>query len=197
MRPPVDSLQGQTNGHAGPAWSGRAQRTLAAALAQASEWRVGVRDAVRVIGSEGGWDAVSVWVRDERRPQLKCAAMWLPDGADGKAEFETRTWQRPSSISGSELGHVFCSGETAWLTGIAESDDDRLLSAVEVGMNTALLVPVSVGSASIATLELLSRRGGAPHEDVAAAITAVALQLGHFWHLLKVGAEPHWRLGKF
>lgn len=179
-----------------PTWSGHAQHTLTAALAHASEWRTGLRDAVKVLGVEGGWDAVSAWLPEERRPSLKCTAMWLAE-PDGRAVFETQTWQRPHSISGTELGHVFTSGESAWLTGIAESDDDRLLTAVEEGMSTALLVPVCEGPSSLAVLELLSRRTAAPDPDVAESIAAVGLQLGHFSHLLRAGAQPHWRLGKF
>jgi hypothetical protein len=179
-----------------PSWSGHAQRALASAVAQASEWRTGVRDAVKVIGIEGGWDAVSVWVPDERRPHLKCSAMWMAE-ADGRAEFETRTWQRPHAIAETELGRAFSSGDTAWITRIGESTDDRLVTAAAEGMGTALIVPICEGGRSVAVLELLCREVAPPDEDVAASIAAVAVQLGHFWHLLRAGAAPHWRLGRF
>jgi hypothetical protein len=195
--PPVgDTARADFRPSRHPTWSGSAQRALASAVAQASEWRTGVRDAVKVIGLEGGWDAVSVWVPDERRAQLKCSAMWVAD-ADGQAEFETRTWQRPHAIAGTELGHAFSAGDAAWLTRIEESADDRLATAAAEGMGTTLIVPICEGGRSVAVLEMLCRGTAPPDEDVAASIEAVAVQLGHFWHLLRVGAAPHWRVGRF
>jgi hypothetical protein len=192
----LQALQGLQVPAGRPCWSGRAQRALSAALAQASEWRIGIRDAVKVIGSEGGWDVASVWLPDDRRPLLKCAAMWTAD-PDRRAEFETRTWQRPHSRTRTELGTAFATGEAAWLTGIEKSEDERLLMAAREGMNTALIVPVCDGGSAVAVLELLSCPAAPPDEDVAASIAAVALQLGHFWHLLRAGAEPHWHVGRF
>jgi hypothetical protein len=196
QRPQAADPQPHSSPDGGPSWSGVAQRALSAALAQASEWRTGIRDAVKVLGSEGQWDAVSVWLPDDRRPLLRCAAMWVAE-ADGRGEFETRTWQHPELVSRTELGRAFSTGAAAWLTGIARSKDERLLTVVEEGMATALVVPIRDGRSPVAVLELLSRQSATSDEEVAASIDAVALQLGHFWHLLRLGAEPHWRLGKF
>jgi hypothetical protein len=179
----------------GPHWSAAAQRTLTASLANASEWRIGLRDVVKVLGREAGWDAVCAWVPDERGRQLRCAAMWSGDG-DGLAEFETRTWQQPQSLTTSVLGRSFAAREVTRLTEIGASDDNRLQTASAEGMTSAVLVPIHSGRSGIGLLELLCRHELRPDAELAAAMDGVALQLGHFWHLLQLGAQPHWRLGR-
>ena len=59
-------------------WSAVAQHAFAVALAGASEWRVGLKDVIKVLGAEGGWDAVTAWTPDDGAV-LRCAAMWAAD----------------------------------------------------------------------------------------------------------------------
>ena len=63
-------------------------------------------------------------------------------------------------------------------------------------MRGALIVVASDGARPIAALELLTMSAAPPSADVTASIEAVALQLGHFWHLLSAGAQPKWRFGR-
>src|SRR5437588_435463 len=77
---------------AGPSWDPGAQRALTAALAQASDWREGVKAAIGVLGTSGGWDAICVWRLEDRHPWVSCFAMWTADQHRLK-EFETATWQ--------------------------------------------------------------------------------------------------------
>jgi hypothetical protein len=121
--------------------------------------------------------------------------MWSAD-ADATALFETRTWQTGEPLAASELGRAFASPDATWLTGIDHAEDRRLVSAAREGMHSAALVPVRSGSTHVALLELLSREELSPDADLAAAMDAVAVQLGHFWYLLQLVAEPHWRLGR-
>ena len=172
-------------------WSAHAQRTLAAALAGAFEWSVGLKYVVRLLGVEGKWDAVCAWRPDERRPILGCAAMWTAE--PGLAALESATWQQPLPIAGTALGRAMFATEPTNLGGIEATDDDRLITAARHGMRSALLVPLRDGRAAVGVLELLSRAEGPVGADVEAAIEAVALQLGQFWHLLRQGAEQRWR----
>ena len=75
--------------------------------------------------------------------------------------------------------------------------DSRLNAAAQEEMLTALLVPIREGVATIGLLELLSRKSMVPDTALTTSLEAVALQLAHFSHLLRLGADPHWRLGRF
>jgi GAF domain len=189
--PPLQATAADSRPH----WSSAAQRTLASTLASASEWRTGVRDVVKVLGYEAGWDAVCAWLPDDRGRLLRCAAMWTA-GPDDRDEFETRTWQKPDSIHTSELGRAFAGRDATRLTEIGAAEDERLLAASHEGMRSAVLVPVHSGRMAVGVLELLSRQELGPDAELVAAMDAVAVQLGHFWQLLRQAAEPHWRLGR-
>jgi GAF domain-containing protein len=121
--------------------------------------------------------------------------MWTADAHD-RGEFETRTWQRPYPVAGSALGHAFNARDATWLSGLENADDERLLAAAREGMRSSVLVPIRSGRTAVALLELLSRAPLQPDPELAAAMDAIALQLGHFWQLLRQGAQPHWRLGR-
>jgi hypothetical protein len=120
--------------------------------------------------------------------------MWT--AGDEFRTFETSTWQKPLPPFGTELGSVFTTSGLRWLTDFEDSDDARLRSAVEHGIHSALLVPIREAGMTIGALELLSGAIVAPDADVAAGLEAVAIQLGHFSHLLRQSAEPRWRLGR-
>jgi hypothetical protein len=179
----------------GPSWSPDAQRSLASSLAHAAEWRTGLKDAIRVVGTEAGWDVVIAWCPDERGRALRCVAMWMSAPA-GLSLFETATWQRRQSPTASLAGRTAVGEHASWFGDLGAISDAQLAAAAGEGMEGALLVPMRQGEESIGVLELLTRGRAAPPPEVATAMEAVALQLAHFEYLLRRGAEPRWRLGR-
>ena len=172
-------------------WRPAAQHELTATLTGALEWRTGLRHAVRIIGAEGGWDAVTAWLPEARKAVLRCTAMWTR-AASGLGPFETLTWQKPQPIAG-ELGRALGGAHAAWLTGLDAADDLRCASAAREGMRSAMLVPIHYGGKPIGVLELLTRAARVPDAEIAVSLEAVAVQLGHFAHLTRLGSEPRWR----
>lgn len=63
-------------------------------------------------------------------------------------------------------------------------------------MRCALLVPIRDGVSTLALLELLSSEARLPDPELLVSFEAIALQLGHFAHLLRLGAKPQWRFGR-
>jgi hypothetical protein len=175
-------------------WHPSAQRALTETLAGASEWRTGLKDAVRILGSDGGWDAVAAWAPDERGRFIRCIAMWTR--GDELRAFETSTWQKPLPHFATMLGALFTSPLSTWLTDLDEADDARLREAAGEGIRSALLIPIRDRASTIGALELLSRASAPPDSDLTASVEAVALQLGHFSHLLREGAARRWSLGR-
>jgi hypothetical protein len=179
----------------GPQWGAIDQLALTEAIAGASDWRTGVKDAVNVLGPAGGWDAICAWRPDPRDGLLHCFSMWTTD-PDSMGEFETATWQRPQRPSRTELGEALTTSELRWLTTDPDVDDPRLSAVARQGMSTAVLVPVRSGAVPVALLELMARTAIPRDPAFVTALEGVALQLGHFWHLLSAGAQPTWRLGR-
>jgi predicted nucleic acid-binding Zn-ribbon protein len=175
-------------------WDANAQRALAAALSGASEWRTGLKDVIKVLGAHGGWDAVCAWAPGERA-SLRCVAMWMRD-PDLHSAFETLTWQRPEPLAATELGRANGAGHPLVVLDLQSSDDHRMKVASGEGMGLAVLVPIRDGVSTLALLELLSTEGEQPEPEVLTALDAIALQLGHFAHLLRLGARPSWRFGR-
>jgi GAF domain-containing protein len=176
-------------------WNNDAQRELTTALASASSWRTALKDATRVVGSAAGWDMSIAWCMDERGGRYACNAMWMRN-PDELAAFETATWQRPQSASGSEVGRVALGGQSAWVGDLGRTSDPHLASAAEHGMRAAMLLPLRHGGETVGVLELCTGLDTEIDADLSAALDAVATQLAHYEHLLRLGEAPRWRTGR-
>jgi PAS domain-containing protein len=176
-------------------WSPAAQRSFSASLLASSELRSGLKEAVKELGLHGGWDAVTAWILNDREA-LTCGAMWT--ATTDLSEFDTITWQTRTAASRSILADVLPASSPTWLTSIPDDapGDPRLDKAASYGMQSAVLIPVRDGSGPLAVLELLTRTRAEEDPEVLTALEAVALQLSQFAHLLKLGAKPHWQLGR-
>jgi PAS domain-containing protein len=187
--------EGRDAASPGLTWSARSQLALTASLAAATEWRTGLRDTLRILGAEGGWEVVIAWYPDERSGKLRCVAMWM-SASEHLSLFETSTWQRRQSPTASLLGRAATGAHATWVEDLGAAPDAQLASAANEGMRGSLLVPMRHGGESSGALELLTRAAGAPDAEVIAAFEAIALQLAHFEYLLRRGAEPRWGLGR-
>jgi PAS domain-containing protein len=179
----------------GPTWDSSAQRAFTTALSQSSDWRVSVKSAIGVVGSEGGWDAVCAWQPEDLNGFASCFAMWTGEN-HRLAALETATWQRRQPLTGSTIGEALTSEESRWLTADPGAADRRLQLLAQHGIRGALIVPVKDGARPVAALELLTVGATEPSRDLVDAIETMALQLGHFSHLLSAGAQARWRFGR-
>ena len=121
--------------------------------------------------------------------------MWTNEQADFRT-FETSTWQRGEPNADGELWRALAASSTTALGTLEDSTDARMKQAAAAGMRCGVLVPVREGIQPLAVIELLSTVAMEPSEDLTTSLEAVAFQLGHFAHLLRIGATPQWRLGK-
>jgi hypothetical protein len=179
----------------GPTWGSSAQRAFTTALSQSADWRVSVKSAIGVVGSQGGWDAVCAWQPDDLNGFASCFAMWTGENRRLGA-LETATWQRRQPLTGSTIGEALTSEESGWLAADPRAADRRLQLLAQHGIRGALIVPVKDGAQPVAALELLTVGAAQPSRELVDAIETIALQLGHFSHLLSAGAQPRWRFGR-
>jgi PAS domain-containing protein len=179
----------------GVRWGTGSQRALSAALVGLTEWRAVLERAVGTIGSEGGWDATVAWCTEKPRGSMRCGAFWMRD-AGGLSTFETRTWQHVEDAATAEFGRARSRMATTCLLDLQSAEDPLLRAAAAEGIGSALLVPVSDGSETIAMLELLSRTAAAPGPELMVSLEAIALQLGAMAQLLTHADVPRWRTGR-
>ncbi len=175
-------------------WGTNAQRALSATLVGLTEWRSVLNSTVGMLGAEGGWDATIAWCPDKPRGSMRCGASWIRDPA-GLATFETRTWKHVEDVATAEFGRARNRKATTCLLDLESAEDPLLREAAAQGMGSALLVPVSDGSETIAMLELFSRTATAPNPELMVSLEAIALQLGAIAQLLRLADVPRWRMG--
>src|SRR5207253_10893461 len=129
---------------------------------------MGLKDAIKVLGSHGGWDSVTAWCPDGHGV-LRCAAMWTVE-AGRLGSFETLTWQRSERASATPLGDALLAPELTALSDLGALDGGRMSQVFEQGMRTALLVPIRDGVQPLAVLELLTQSSKPPSADLTASL---------------------------
>jgi hypothetical protein len=117
--------------------------------------------------------------------------MWTVPGS-GLGPFETVTWQHREPAGGL-LARALAGDAPTWLADLQLLQDRRATQAAGEHMRSALLLPVRDGASEVCLLELLSTAPAPDDPELTRALEAVAVQLGHFAHLLRLGASPHWR----
>ena len=178
-----------------PVWRPASQRALSAALTAVEDWRTALNQTVKVVGREGGWDAVVAWCPDKRRKFMGCVAMWTTEAANG-GTFETRVWQHRQKLPAHGGNPQHPRTRAASFVDLETADDPLLKAAAGEGMGSALLVPISDGAQLVGTLQLMSRHTASPAPELMLSLEGVALQLGAISRLLDLISTPHWHVGR-
>jgi GAF domain-containing protein len=173
-------------------WQPASQRALSAALTAVDDWRTALTQAVKIVGHEGGWDAVVAWSPDRGRKLMQCVAMW---GAETtiSGTFETRVWQHRLKLP-DERGSAWRPPAPATsLIDLETADDALLRAAASEGIGSAVFVPIHDGARLIGTLQLMSRHPAPPTVELMLSLEGVALQLATVSRLLEASSTPQWR----
>ena len=174
-----------------PRWSHSAQLHLTAAQAGCRDWHSVVTETVRIVGSEGGWEAVIAWALDQRDNHYTCRATWCR-APDRMASFETAMWQVRQAGSGSPISDVATAAEPQLLSGLDAAADPHLTTIARAGMHTVVLVPVRHGLETAAVLELCTRAELNPDPELDIAVRVIAAGLANLHQLLTTDRTPQW-----
>jgi hypothetical protein len=177
-----------------PVWQPASQRALSAALTAVEDWRTALKQTVKVVGCEGGWDVVVAWCPDKRRKFMGCVAMWTAEAANAST-FETRVWQHRQKLPARGGNSRHPPTRATSFVDLETADDPLLKAAAGEGMGSAVLVPISDGEQLIGTLQLMSRHTAPPAPELMLSLEGVALQLAAISRLLDLNSTPHWRIG--
>ncbi|MHB8692385.1 MAG: PAS domain-containing protein [Solirubrobacteraceae bacterium] len=175
-------------------WGAAQQHALSTTLARFSDWSLALREAVKTLGAQGGWDLACAWTPDERLQRLRCAATWCDPAAE-LAQLETATWQELPALHASPQGSALHDKQPQWLAEL-DPGDRRFNTASKHGMSCGLLIPVHDATAPVALVELLGRDGKPPDVEQQLAFAAIAVQLGHLCRLVRLSTEPRWGSGR-
>jgi PAS domain-containing protein len=179
----------------GPHWNAGTQRALSGALAGITEWRAALKQVVKSLGRDGGWDTAVAWCPEDRRGFMKCVAMWT-DGSPNLSNFETRTWQHRQDVGGTEFGRARNRSGATCLLELQTAEDSLLRSAAGEGMRSAVLVPIQNGTETIGMLELLSRSDAPPDGELTLFLEGIGMQLAALAQMLNFAAVPRWTTGR-
>jgi hypothetical protein len=179
-----------------PVWQPASQRALSAALTAADDWRTALEQTVKIVGSEGGWDAVVARCPDRRRQFMQCVAMCCAESTISSS-FETRVWQHRPKLPDERSSAWRPPAPATWFGDLETAEDALLRAAVGEGIGSAVLVPIHDGTQLIGTLELMSRHTTPPSVELMLSLEGVALQLAAIARLIEARDTPHWRAAGF
>ena len=171
-------------------WTTSAKLSLTAALVDCNSSRTVFAEAVRVIGSRGGWDSVIAWTLDTRAKRYTVTSMWC--ATDEMAPFENAIRQLRQDTRDSVLGRVAAGGQIKWFADPAADGDANLARAAAEGMNLVVVLPILREGETVAVLELCSRREGEPDEALRTALEAMASEPIFVQQLLSASESTRW-----
>jgi PAS domain-containing protein len=152
-------------------WDEGARAALAEGLRGCLNVRSMFSEAVRLIGSAGGWDLVVAWLaQDDGR--WGCAATWVRSPT-GMAGVESAMWQLRLSPSASAVGAAAHGEGIVWLSDPTRSDDRHLAELGASGLATVVLAPVRRDGSTIAVLQFAGRGAVEPNPSAEAAFASI------------------------
>ncbi|MCU7723198.1 ATP-binding protein [Actinoplanes sp. KI2] len=145
-------------------------------LAEAESSAAAAQRLVEAVGVQMGWPVTELWVPDEERRVLTCAARHLGPAwrltqfvAD---EVETGRWLP---------GRVYQSGRPQWIPDLgADTGSSRSRIAAEAGLRVAVGVPISTGGQILGALCVYGDYAEDPENTLIALLGGVAAQLGQY-----------------
>ncbi|HUZ71483.1 MAG TPA: PAS domain-containing protein [Stellaceae bacterium] len=171
----------------------RLLQSVSLAIAEAESFDTALATVIRHVCEAAGWSAGAAWIPSHgricREPDMKLGPRWH----NGEAKF-ARFFERMNAVAYRRgVGLIGAVMETRQPMRVADFDDpvgknpERLAAARELGVQSAYLVPICVGSDVLSVLVFTSLERKGIDEAMTASVTAVAAQLGLALH--KKGTE--------
>jgi PAS domain S-box-containing protein len=162
---------------------GRAERRLQTqyavtrALAESDRLRDAAPEVLRAVCESLGWEIGALWrVEGEA---MRCVETWhMPEIA--VAEFEEASKRQLFKKGMGLPGHVWETGEAAWVTDMVNSPYPRASFAENEGLHGAFAFPIRLGSEILGVMEFFSREMRDVDEDVLNMMEGVGSQIGQF-----------------
>jgi hypothetical protein len=173
-----------------------AAELVVTALANCRSSRALLSEAVRVVGSNGGWDAVIAWTLDQRSDRYSCIATWCSHPGE-MARFETAMWQVRQDREGTAVGRAAETGTIGWLSELEASSDPHLVSVTREGLTSIVVLPIRDEQGTVAVLELISRARTDQDDELEAELATIGGELARLHTgLVEAETKPRWTGGR-
>jgi PAS domain S-box-containing protein len=153
------------------------QYALTRLLTESAALEEAVPSLLETIGRGLGWHAGELWQVDPASGLLACTSTWAVDLPD----FRTLS-AGVRFVSGEGLpGRARADREPLWIRDVAE--DPRFLrgpATLEIGLRSAVAVPIASGSFVFGVMLFFGREVRAPDEDLARMMADLGTQIGQF-----------------
>ncbi|NNN04485.1 MAG: response regulator, partial [Elusimicrobia bacterium] len=149
------------------------------ALAEATDWRTGLRAVVRGIGEALGLTAAGAWEIDRASGELYCADFWHSSGHSTPFTRQSRMIRFAKGVG--LPGRVWRDGRPAWIVDAPmDANFPRAASAKEDGLRASVAFPVLLDGEVEGVLEFFSTSAVDPDEELLSLFVSIGRQLGEF-----------------
>jgi PAS domain S-box-containing protein len=158
----------------------RAQLATTRALAESAGLDDAAPEFLRILCEGLGWDAGTMFLRDDRDGKMHCATFWHAPRAT-LGEFEKATRAHVARRGEDLVGRVWQKGKLSWIADLEKVEQfGRAVPAIKEGLKSALAFPLRSGSEIVGVIEFVGRSMATPDESVLESLAGVAGQVGQF-----------------
>ncbi|MCW2143513.1 histidine kinase dimerization/phospho-acceptor domain-containing protein, partial [Actinoplanes cyaneus] len=152
------------------------EAAIALGMAEADSSTVAARRVVDALGVKMGWAVVELWLVDEDRQLLTCAARHTEPGRR-LGDFALSDLEFGVALP----GRVCADGAARWIPDLsADGASLRSVAAARLGLHVAVGVPLSTGRHTLGALCVYGDRVEDPEDTVLGLLSGLAAHVGQY-----------------
>ncbi len=153
-----------------------AEAAVARGLAEADSSTTAAARVVEALGVKMGWPVTELWVVDDDRQLLSCAARYVEPGRR-LHDFAVDTLEPGIMLP----GRVCADGTAQWIPDLgADIRSPRSRAAARIGLRVAIGVPLCAGGRVIGALCVYGTRVEDPEDTLLGLFSGLAAQIGQY-----------------
>ncbi|MEV6494738.1 GAF domain-containing sensor histidine kinase, partial [Actinoplanes sp. NPDC051633] len=146
-------------------------------LAEADSSTAAASRVVEALGVKMGWPVAELWLIDDDRQLLVCAARHTTGGRR-LGRFAVDELESGTALP----GRVHARAQPWWIADLAADRWSlRSRAAARAGLHVAVGVPISTGGRTLGALCVYGDRVEDPEDTLVALLTGIAAQVGQYW----------------
>src|SRR5947208_14466986 len=152
-------------------------QTITLEVAAADDVSSALKIVLREVCEKTGWALGQAWVPNKDGSVLVCDSGWFC-GEGELQEFRVASEAIQFKLGVGLPGRVWESKQPAWLEDVRDDPNfPRTATARNIGLKTAVGIPILSGDKVIAVIEFFMRESRSKSEELVKVITAIAAQL--------------------
>jgi two-component system, OmpR family, phosphate regulon sensor histidine kinase PhoR len=153
-----------------------AETAVSRGLASADSSTTAARHVVEALGDKMGWPVTELWVVDDDRQLLTCAARHVQPGRRLR-DFAVDTLEPGTALA----GRICANGTAHWIRGLgADTGSLRSRAAARIGLHVAVGVPLCIRGHVLGALCVYGEHVEDPEDTLIALLNGLAAQIGQY-----------------